>query len=286
MNVLRIVFTRRYSIRQNDLFNFIATFRRDTPQSRSQDITSKGSRFLRGNGIRSLTLRRSKRLMSNEHISTLRRNVFIRVTRRDRFLTRNNARLVFHARCRSVKLSANALRFLCKILNKLNLRLANDYRMKSVDGICTRNIFSRFPLRLASTFRVKRELSIARYATGLNGGGIRFMFISRRFCVALSFIYGVKGGLSNLSRVIAPTLFISSTFMSTSNHSVINLNNLSTRRTFMVTRVRINFITVRNGMTFTIFVEIRYAQISISMQIGLLSNCLMASYLRRFASKK
>ncbi len=109
------------------------------------------------------------------------------------------------------------------------------------------------------------------------------MFLTRRLSIALSFVHSIKGRLSNFARMITATFFLCRALMSASNHGIINAHYLSTNGTFMIPWIRIHLVTICYCMAFPILMEIRHPQISISVQIGLLSNGIMSAHLWRFS---
>lgn len=71
--------------------------------------------------------------------------------------------------------------------------------------------------------------------------------------------------------------------MGASYYGIVNFDYLSTRGAFMVSRVRINFISICHCVAFAVFVEVRDSQVGVSVQVRLLGYCVVTSNLRWFA---
>ena len=187
---------------------------------------------------------------------------------------------MFRTEHKHVGLNSGTLQFFYGMLGGFCFQFTGSGEVGHISKVYAQRVFTQFPFQLADTFQIRKRLDVTYRTADFSNNKIELVFVAQQLYVTLDFICDMGNHLNGLSQIIAATLFVDNALIDTSGCNVVSFGSLDAQEAFIVSQVKVSFVTVYRYVAFSVFIRVQCARVDIDIRVELLNRYFITSCLQ------
>ena len=155
---------------------------------------------------------------------------------------------------------------------------------RHIGQVYAQSIFAQFPFQLANSLKERQTFYVAHSSANLRYHEIKVVFVAQIKDVAFYFVRDVRHHLYGFSQIVASALFFNHVLVYSARGKVVVARGFYAGESFVVSEVKVGFLSVCGYVALTVLVGIQSTRIHIDVWVKLLDSYVISACLQEFAN--